>query len=297
MARLNCAVVAIASLVGVVHSQPDDTPCSGAYDQYTGTASCNGVDVNLFLLLCGDGFDQYKCSAEWTNTGGEQEKYFIMGAGGGISASQLPQDCSDNFQDNGLALVQYYPNNGGCYPAADLQNSVATYTAGSAGALESVTITFATHNDGNANRDGYVKVTCASYTTGFTTDGDTSEASKYEIMITAPCGSPSPTPPSPPNPGPPSPPPPPGPVITTEAPHGKAPDDIGLILTLVGILGGFSYMAAGFMILWKVKHKEGSERIPHKEFWIVIPGLVKDGCQFSYHKIRAKIKGEDYASL
>jgi len=40
-------------------------------------------------------------------------------------------------------MVQYYPSNQQCYPAADLSGTIATYTAGSDGKPSSVTLTFA----------------------------------------------------------------------------------------------------------------------------------------------------------
>ena len=66
--------------------------------------------------------------------------------------------------------------------------------------------TFCTeHDDGSATRNGYVKVSCSTTDQGFTTKGDSSQPSFYEIDAIAPCsGAPAPGPPGPP--GPPAPP-------------------------------------------------------------------------------------------
>jgi len=186
-----------------VYSKPDKTNCNNgaAYDTSTGKASCGGVQVDFFNLLCGATFSQQRCIAKWTNPGGQEEDYFFMAAGSGLSGSMLPTSC--NAMPSGLAMVQYYPGSGGCYPAADLAGTQATYTAGSDGTPSSVTLTFAEHDDGSNVRDGYVKITCGQTTSGFTTSGDTNVQAKYEVDVTAPCGGP-PAPPGPsPSPGPP----------------------------------------------------------------------------------------------
>ena len=46
---------------------------------------------------------------------------------------------------------------------------------------------------------------------------------------------------------------------------------------LVGLLLGISvvYFGGGYVYNWKVKGAEASERLPHKDFWVGLPGLVK----------------------
>jgi len=54
-----------------------------------------------------------------------------------------------------------------------------------------------------------------------------------------------------------------------------------LVLVVVYIVGGF---------VFNVKYKGqalGVDAFPHLEFWSTIPGLVKDGAIFTYHKIQA----------
>ena len=263
-----------------VYSQPDQTNCDNgaAYDTSTGKASCGGVQVDFFNLLCGASFSQQRCIAKWTNPGGEEEDYFFMAAGSGMSGSMLPTSC--NALPSGLAMVQYYPGSGGCYPAADLAGTQATYTAGSDGTPSSVTLTFAEHDDGSNVRDGYVKITCCQTTSGFTTSGDTHVQSKYEVDVTAPCGGapgPSPGPPGPPGGG------------------GGASGAIGGgdILVIVFFVGGLSYFGAGFIVMWKVKKQEGKDRIPNKDFWFALPGLVKEGFRF----VKAKVTRTEYSAL
>lgn len=286
--------------VAGVFSQPDETPCdnNGAYDTSTGTASCNGISVNFFDLVCGGGFSQSSCVASWTNSGGQEEDYFFMGAGDGIDANQLPSECSSSFQDTGLAMVQYYPGGSGCYPAADLSGTLATYTSDGGSGLQSVTLNFAEHDDGSNVRAGYIKITCSATTSGFTTDGDSIISSKYEVKVDAPCGS-GPSPPPPPGPPGPNPPPPPGPPgpgpATTPGPGGQSAqgDDVGAILTIVFFVSLLMYFSLGFVYMWKVKHAEGSDRIPNKEFWTGLPGLVKEGFRFT----KAKLTKSDYTPL
>ena len=60
--------------------------------------------------------------AKWTNGGGDEEWYYFMGAGAGMSASMLPDACS--ALPSGLAMVQFKPDGTPeCYPAADLSGT------------------------------------------------------------------------------------------------------------------------------------------------------------------------------
>ena len=108
-----------------VLSQPDTTPCesNGAYNTSDGTATCGGFHVSVKGLVCGDDFSQASCVAKWMNTAGENQWYFFMGAGLGMSASMLPAPCSS--LPSGLAMVQYNPDSHTCYPAADLPGLAA----------------------------------------------------------------------------------------------------------------------------------------------------------------------------
>ena len=181
-AGLAIVVVIFACAAPAVHGQPDATPCdnNGAYDTTTGTASCGGFNVEVKALVCGDGFSQGSCVAKWVNGAGENEWYYFMGAGAGMDASVLPAACSALPQ--GLAMVQYYPDKQGCYPAADLAGTTIAYTAGSGPTPTSVTLNFAEHSDGaGATRNGYIKITCSATEAGFTTIGDSNQGSFYEV--------------------------------------------------------------------------------------------------------------------
>jgi len=66
---------------------------------------------------------------------------------------------------------------------------------------------------------------------------------------------------------------------------------IVLILLAVGIV---LYIAIGMIVNWKVKGAQTvPEMIPHKDFWVSIPFLVRDGCKFIGHGCK---KG-DYLTL
>jgi len=274
---MNAGMFVLLLSVASVYSQPDLTACDngGAYDTSKGVATCGGMEVNFFDLVCGKGFSQQSCVAKWTNPGsGDEEDYFFMGAGAGIAVSDLPASCSKITITTPLAMVQYYPN-GGCYPAADLQGTQASYTpSGDGKSIQSVTLTFAEHDDGTAVRDGYMKITCGNQTSGFTTNGDTDVQSKYEVQVTAPCSSaPGPSPSGP--------------------PAAKGGIDDGGILLIVFFASLISYFGIGFVVMWKVKNAEGMERVPHKEFWLAQVGNVKEGFRF----IKSKVTRTDYAPI
>jgi len=57
---------------------------------------------------------------------------------------------------------------------------------------------------------------------------------------------------------------------------------------LVGLLiGGLAaYFGAGYMYNWKVKGAEGGDRVPNKDFWTGLPGLVKEGFRFTVSKVK-----------
>lgn len=274
--RRSLAICALAIGASNVMADPDTTPCETAYDTTSGTAVCGGVNVNVFDLLCGNGFVQQTCVAKWTNGGGDEEWYFFMGAGAGISGSQLPSDCST--LPDGLAMVQYYPNKDGCFPAADLNGGGGTqmyYTASSDedNTLASVTISFVEHDDGTATRNGYIKVSCSATDQGFTTKGDSNQPSFYEIDAVAPCsGAPAPGPPGPNGPS-----------------HNSGDEEeggAGGILLIVFFCSLIVYFTGGVAYNWKVKNLEGKERVPNLEFWTGLPGLIKEGFRFTIAKIK-----------
>jgi len=50
------------------------------------------------------------------------------------------------------------------------------------------------------------------------------------------------------------------------------------------------YIAAGYYYNYKYKELRGVEAVPQIEYWRELPGLVKDGCIFSYQQTRRFIK-------
>lgn len=268
-----CIVVCATGVL----SQPDTTPCdqNGAYDTNAGTASCGGFQVSVKALVCGDGFTQAGCVAKWVNGGGENEWYFFMGAGSGMDSSMLPAPCSS--LPSGLAMVQYYPDKQSCYPAADLAGTTIAYTAGSSGSTPaSITLNFAEHDDGSDTRNGYIKITCdqSVNSPSFTTIGDSNQASFYEVDTKAKCAGAS------------------APSGSKGAPKASGGETGGILIAV--FLGGFAvYFLVGFGYNMKVKQLEGTDRIPHYEFWTSLPGLAKEGVRFT----KAKITKSDYAPL
>eukprot|EP00729_Bicosta_minor_P018418 gene18418-376_t len=92
-------------------------------------------------------------------------------------------------------------------------------------------------------------------------------------------------PPSPPGPGPPAPPGPPGNGGQT----GKVTKaDVGMAVCLLFFLGGGAYFAVGGYMNHR-KGEVGYDRVPHKEFWGSLPGLIKDGFEFTKGKVMEKL--------
>jgi len=55
------------------------------------------------------------------------------------------------------------------------------------------------------------------------------------------------------------------------------------------------YIIAGMGYRYRWQEARGLEMIPNRDFWSVLPGLVKDGCVYSYHTTRdivSRFRGE-----
>jgi len=59
----------------------------------------------------------------------------------------------------------------------------------------------------------------------------------------------------------------------------------GSIILIIVSVGIVVYLIAGVFYKVKFVGAEGVERVPNVEFWTALPGLVKDGFAFTYHKI------------
>lgn len=263
------SLVLLATLSPEVTAQPDNTPCdnNGAYDPNTGTATCGGASVNVFSKVCGNGFDANNCVAKWQNSNNENEWYFFMGAGTGIPIASLPAACSG--LPAGLAMAQYKPDTSECYPAANVDQTTITYTAGGNNAPSSVTLNFGSNNQNGVIRNGYVKISCSGTDGAWSTRGDSNQGNFYEVDGSGPCAGGS-APPSKPD-------------------HNNGGDDkeggAGGILLIVFFCGLFVYFAGGFVYLSQVKKLEGRERIPNVDFWTSLPGLIKEGGRFCISKV------------
>eukprot|EP01051_Picozoa_sp_SAG22_P006534 SAG22_NODE_431_length_10572_cov_70.070467_7_plen_151_part_00 len=63
---------------------------------------------------------------------------------------------------------------------------------------------------------------------------------------------------------------------------------LGWYLTIFMMAGSVVYFGGGFVYLKKKEQREGTEAIPHFEFWSQdLPDLVKDGVYFTIEKVRA----------
>jgi len=58
------------------------------------------------------------------------------------------------------------------------------------------------------------------------------------------------------------------------------------VFLILFFVGGFCYVTLGVLYNYKMKGIMGKEAIPNYEFWLELPGLVKDGCFFAFEKIK-----------
>ena len=56
----------------------------------------------------------------------------------------------------------------------------------------------------------------------------------------------------------------------------------GSLFLILGSLAGAAYLVGGVYVNNKYHGLSGREALPHREKWGQLPGLVKDGCDFSY---------------
>lgn len=49
------------------------------------------------------------------------------------------------------------------------------------------------------------------------------------------------------------------------------------------------YIVGGVLFQKYYRHESGWDLIPNREFWMALPGLVKDGCVYTYQGISALI--------
>lgn len=79
----------------------------------------------------------------------------------------------------------------------------------------------------------------------------------------------------------------------------------GWVFNGIVLIGLFLYFAIGFGYNFKAKDLRGKEAIPNHEFWSGLPGLVIDGCKYTWHLIKklfslcgvCKEEGETYAPV
>jgi len=99
------------------------------------------------------------------------------------------------------------------------------------------------------------------------------------------CATGTPTPPSPPGP------PTPGPPVS-----GKG-FDYGWIFVIIVLAGLALYFVVGAVVKKFVFHAEGLEIIPQNEFWLGLPGLIKDGFMFVVFKIKSALGFGGYTQV
>jgi len=65
-----------------------------------------------------------------------------------------------------------------------------------------------------------------------------------------------------------------------------------LLITLLVIV--VVYVVGGMAFQYRFREARGVDMVPNLEFWKTIPGLVKDGCIFTWAKIQARISDIPY---
>ena len=71
----------------------------------------------------------------------------------------------------------------------------------------------------------------------------------------------------------------------------------GWIFIIILIVVSFVYCVGGAMFMRYRRGASGVEMVPNWTFWKDLPGLVRDGCSFSWQKTRALIGGARSGSL
>eukprot|EP01112_Ceratiomyxa_fruticulosa_P010384 TRINITY_DN2747_c0_g1_i4.p1 TRINITY_DN2747_c0_g1~~TRINITY_DN2747_c0_g1_i4.p1 ORF type:complete len:260 (-),score=43.65 TRINITY_DN2747_c0_g1_i4:105-884(-) len=59
----------------------------------------------------------------------------------------------------------------------------------------------------------------------------------------------------------------------------------GSIFLIALLCASVLYFGVGSLVRWKGMHQTGKDILPHADFWLSIPGLVKDGFLFTKNKI------------
>ena len=71
----------------------------------------------------------------------------------------------------------------------------------------------------------------------------------------------------------------------------------GWIFIIILISVAAAYVIGGIVFLKFVRKHEGAEIVPNREFWLAIPGLVRDGCVWTFGTIKAKVTGQSYSKI
>eukprot|EP00041_Stephanoeca_diplocostata_P032667 m.1054506 g.1054506 ORF g.1054506 m.1054506 type:complete len:294 (-) comp24189_c0_seq2:4153-5034(-) len=170
----------------------DPTRCE-KYDRNTGTGQCNGIEIDISSVICGDAFSK-SCNATRVTSSGQTETFYFKGTPTGLPVgSSISTYClsSDFPSAGGVAMAQLISSTGECYPAADIDRSVLFYSVSADNTIASVTLQFGTHTGGGGNmRSAFIQIKCtpgkrAPYT--YTTSGDDNHQSIYEITVEADC--------------------------------------------------------------------------------------------------------------
>ncbi len=87
------------------------------------------------------------------------------------------------------------------------------------------------------------------------------------------------------------------PQTTTKSPSGGGGGIAGgVVFIIILIVPTFSYFV-GFALFYRFhQQKSGVELIPHRTFWVALPGYARDGVVYVYRRVSSK-GGTPYQSV
>ncbi|XP_077866878.1 cation-dependent mannose-6-phosphate receptor-like [Saccoglossus kowalevskii] len=71
----------------------------------------------------------------------------------------------------------------------------------------------------------------------------------------------------------------------------------GAVIILIFLVVIFLYCGLGCVIKRAIYNAKGADQVPHYEFWMSLPGLIKDGCAFVAGCCQAKQPQHNYDQM
>ena len=84
----------------------------------------------------------------------------------------------------------------------------------------------------------------------------------------------------------------PGACASTVPPEAGAGLTVGSILLIASLAGVVVYVSGTVTFNLVKRQARGREVMPHPDFWAGVPGLVKEGCLFTWHTVCGRGRGQ-----